>query len=120
VSRVLRVLLSPRWLLRHVLLAAAIAVCWGFGTWQLGRAQDRHSFLNWSYTVEWGLFGAFAVLCWGWFLRDELSSGPGMTKELVPARQSYFPVPLPITEEEDPELAAYNQMLQQLNRKERT
>ncbi|MCW2543953.1 MAG: hypothetical protein JWM40_1505, partial [Frankiales bacterium] len=60
--RVLRLLVSPRWLVRHALLALALAVCVGFGRWQLGRAEDRHSILNWSYTVEWTLFGAFALL----------------------------------------------------------
>ena len=111
----LRLLVSPRWLVRHVLLVGAVTVCWFFGRWQLGRALDRHSVLNWSYAVEWFLFAAFACLCWGWFLRDELRGGPRPEEEppAVPLRQR--PVAPPVTDEEDPELAAYNRMLARLH-----
>ena len=112
----LRVLLSPRWLLRHLLLVAALAICFGFGRWQLHRALDRHSVLNWSYTVEWALFGGFALLCWGWFLRDELRSR-GADPEPEPVAPVYHPVAQPVTDDEDPELAAYNRYLAELNSK---
>ena len=114
----LRVLVSPRWLLRHVLLVGAVYTCWRFGRWQLGRALERHSVLNWSYAVEWGLFAAFAVLCWGWFLRDELRGGPEARPE-PPAEPVYLPQAEPVAEDEDPELAAYNRMLAELSAKER-
>ena len=110
----LRLLLSRRWLFRHVLLVGAVTTCWFFGRWQLGRALDRHSVLNWSYTVEWGLFGAFALLCWGWFLRDEVR---GVERPEPPVRPSYQPVAQPVSDDEDPELAAYNRMLAELNQK---
>ena len=110
----LRLLISPRWLVRHVLLVLAVGACFGFGRWQFHRAVDRHSILNWSYTVEWTLFGLFAVLCWGWFLRDELRGPP--EEEQAPA-QVYQPVAQPVTDEEDPELAAYNRYLAELNAK---
>ena len=110
----LRILLSPRWLVRHVLLVGAIMTCLGFGQWQLGRALERHSILNWSYTVEWGLFGAFAVLCWGWFLRDELRGDP-VHEAAQPAARVFLPFATPVTDEEDPELAAYNRYLADLN-----
>jgi type VI protein secretion system component VasK len=113
---VLRVLLAPRWLVRHVLLAVALVVCWLFGRWQYGRAITRHSVLNWSYTVEWTLFGAFAVLCWGWFLRDELRGEEPVEDEPVAPPQQR--VALPVTDEEDPELAAYNRMLARLHQKD--
>ena len=115
----LRLLVTPRWLLRHVLLLAALAVCFGFGRWQYGRAVHRHSVLNWSYTVEWTLFGAFAVLCWGWFLRDELR-GPEPEDETAEPAPVWHPVAQPVSEDEDPELAAYNRMLAQLNEKGRS
>ncbi len=112
----LRLLVSRRWLVRHVLLVAAVAVCWLFGRWQLGRALDRHSILNWSYTIEWGLFAAFAVLTWGWFLRDELR-GEHEGEPEQPCEAPEPPVVPPVTDEEDPELAAYNRMLAELHRK---
>jgi len=110
-------LFSPRWLVRHVLLAGALAACFGFGRWQLGRAVSRHSVLNWSYTVEWTLFGAFALLCWAWLLRDELRGGPAEQLDTRPP-VVYLPAAQPVTEDEDPELAAYNRYLAQLNSKE--
>jgi hypothetical protein len=116
--RVLRVLFSPRWLVRHVLLLAALATCWGFGRWQLHRALHRHSILNWSYTVEWTLFAGFALLTWGWFLRDELRGGTGATEpDQAPPVVVRQPAAVPVSEDEDPELAAYNQMLAELHRK---
>ena len=93
----LRLLLSPRWLVRHALLVAALVVCWLFARWQYGRAVDRHSVLNWSYTIEWLLFGAFALLSWGWFLRDELR-GPqdDEPEQVAPAQRVVQPVrPVP-------------------------
>jgi cytochrome oxidase assembly protein ShyY1 len=107
-------LLKPRWILRHVLLVGALVTCWYLGRWQLGRALDRDSILNWSYAIEWFLFAAFAVLCWGWFLRDELR---GPAEEEAPVVHIEQPKAQPVTDEEDPELAAYNRMLADLHRK---
>ena len=112
----LRLLLSPRWLVRHVLLVVVVSACVGFGRWQYGRAVSRHSILNWSYTVEWTLFGAFALLAWGWLLRDDLRGGPAPEAPVAP--RVYLPVAPPVTDDEDPELAAYNRMLAQLNTKD--
>jgi hypothetical protein len=114
VPPVLRLLVSPRWLVRHVLLAVALGACYGFGRWQYGRAVDRHSILNWSYTIEWTLFGLFALLCWGWFLRDELRGGPHEPEVASPPVQ-YQPVAQQVSDAEDPELAAYNRYLAELN-----
>src|SRR3954471_9086970 len=84
----LRVLLSPRWLARHLLLAVALTTCFLFGRWQLGRAEDRHSVLNWSYAIEWTLFGGFALVWWGWHLRDDLR---GLVPPCRPARRPGAP-----------------------------
>jgi hypothetical protein len=115
---VVRLLATPRWLLRHFLLVVAVGACFGFGRWQYGRAVQRHSILNWSYTVEWTLFGLFAVLCWAWVLRDDLRGGPVEPVLAAPARV-YQPVALVVTDEEDPELAAYNRYLAHLDKKAR-
>ena len=108
-------LLKPRWLFRHLLLVLSLVTCFIAGRWQYHRAVERHSVLNWSYTIEWTLFGAFAVLCWGWFLRDELRGEP--PPEKVPPVAVRQRVAQPVTDEEDPELAAYNRMLAELDRK---
>jgi len=114
--RVMRLLLAPRWLLRHLLLLASVIGCYLGASWQLERALARDSILNWSYTVEWCLFGGFAVLCWGWFLRDELRGPEPVEEQPLP---SYQPVVVAVSEDEDPELAAYNRYLAQLDSKGR-
>lgn len=114
----LRLLITPRWLLRHVLLVVGVGTCFGFGRWQLGRAVDRHSILNWSYAIEWTLFALFCVLTWGWFLRDEARGGT--TRNAEPPAPVYRPVAPQVTDEEDPELAAYNRYLAELNNKGRS
>jgi len=112
---VLRIVLSPRWLWRHVLLVVAVTTCLLFGRWQLGRAVDRHSVLNWSYAIEWALFALFAVVCWGWYLRDEIRGGAAAWAE-EPAPRVYLPTAVPVTDDEDPELAAYNRYLASLHK----
>lgn len=107
-------LLQPRWLVRHVLLVASLVVCFLGARWQLRRALERDSILNWSYTVEWCLFGAFALLCWGWFLRDELR---GVDPDEPEPPASYQPQAVAVSDEEDPELAAYNRYLAELDSK---
>jgi hypothetical protein len=113
---VLRVVLSPRWLWRHVLLVVAVGTCFVFGRWQLGRAVDRHSVLNWSYAIEWALFAVFALVCWGWYLRDDLRGGAAARPEEPPG-PVYLPQATPVTDDEDPELAEYNRYLASLNEK---
>ena len=111
----LRLLLSPRWLFRHVLMVALVAGCLAASRWQYGRAVERHSIQNWSYTVEWVLFGGFVVLGWAWFLRDELRERSGAAP-VARVRETPLPVVAvaATTEDEDPELAAYNRYLAEL------
>ncbi len=110
----LRLLVTPRWLARHVLALLLVAGCLVAARWQLGRALSRHSVLNWSYVIEWSLFAGFVVLCWGWYLRDDLR-GPVHDDDLVPAPVDALPEPVPVSAEEDPELAAYNAYLAELH-----
>jgi len=109
------VLLSPKWLARHVLLAVALTTCFFFARWQLGRAEDRHSVLNWSYAIEWTLFAVFALVCWGWYLRDDLRGGADARPQ-EPAAPVYLPQAAPVSADEDPELAEYNRYLASLNK----
>ena len=118
----LRLLVSPRWLLRHVLALALIVGCCVAARWQFLRALHRHSLLNWSYTLEWSLFAGFVVLCWGWFLRDELRGPEPEPAATVPAPAvPFLPAPpSPGTDPaDDPELAAYNAYLAGLDARAR-
>jgi hypothetical protein len=62
---VVRLLLSPKWLLRHVLLVAAVIACIRLGMWQWGRSQSQSGTMqNLGYSLEWPLIAAFFVLVW--------------------------------------------------------
>jgi hypothetical protein len=54
------------------------------------------------------------VLCWGWSLRDDLRGPEPEPQQVVPKQR----VAQPVTDEEDPELAAYNRMLARLHEKD--
>src|SRR5687767_1350432 len=108
-------LLQPRWLVRHVLLIGSLTGCFLGARWQLGRALERDSVLNWLYTTQWVLFGLFALLCWGWFLRDERRDP--LDEPAVEPPVVYQPRAVPVSDEEDPELAAYNRYLADLDAK---
>jgi DNA-binding transcriptional regulator of glucitol operon len=141
---VFRSLLTPRWLLLHVLfLAAAIASIF-LAVWQWDRAHEAGgSFQNLGYALQWPVFGAFAVFLWVKLMRMELtdtdtqpqtdSAEPPATandeQEQQEPEQAAEPAPRPkrkrplvpppappVDADEDPELAAYNAYLAELNK----
>jgi cytochrome oxidase assembly protein ShyY1 len=110
---VLRRLLTPRWLLGLLLTLLGAAGMVRLGMWQLGRGEQRHSLQNYSYAVEWVLFAAFTVFCFGKLLRDE-----GREQQASEADEPSVVVPPPAfapQAEDDAELAAYNAYLARLN-----
>lgn len=111
VDHVLRRLFTPRWLLGLLATLAAAAVMIRLGMWQLGEGKSRGSLQNYSYAVEWVLFAAFTVFCFGKLLRDD-----GQEAEAdAPVPAAVVPPPLPVQEPMDDELAAYNDYLARLN-----
>jgi DNA-binding transcriptional regulator of glucitol operon len=63
--------LAPRWLLGHLLIAAAIATMILLGRWQLDVSNARHFDLqNSGYAVQWWAFAVFTVVLWVRVLRD--------------------------------------------------
>jgi DNA-binding transcriptional regulator of glucitol operon len=116
VDRVLRRLLTPRWLLGLLLTVLGSAVMVRLGMWQLGRGEARHSLQNYSYALEWVLFAAFTVFCFVKLLRDD---GTEEDDEDISA-SVVIPRPAPAAPEpEDEELAAYNAYLARLNAEHR-
>jgi cytochrome oxidase assembly protein ShyY1 len=110
---VFRRLFTPRWLLGLLLTLAGAAGMVRLGMWQLGRGEQRHSLQNYSYAVEWVLFAAFTVFCFGKLLRDE---GRDVDEpDAVSAAVVVPPPALPVDEPADDELAAYNAYLARLN-----
>jgi hypothetical protein len=71
---VLRLVLSPRWILWHVLTLSAMVTCGLLSAWQWSRAGSAMgSALNVGYGLQWPLFAVFFAVMWWRFLRMELA-----------------------------------------------
>jgi DNA-binding transcriptional regulator of glucitol operon len=118
---------SPAWIARHV--TALVLVC-GFlalGWWQLGRATGGNT-LSWAYALEWPVFACFVVFLWTREVQHERArrtAAPPAAPEPPerPVRRPGDPVTIgrpvrvpvrtvtPAADEDDPQLAAYNDYL---------
>lgn len=131
----LRSLLTTRWLLLHALFLVAFIATGFLTVWQWDRAHEAGgSFQNLGYALQWPLFGAFTIFLWVRMIRMDLRSdadeptgdnepdtcasaadqhrGRHVNRPLVPPPAS------PVDADEDPELAAYNRYLADLNASE--
>ncbi|SHF28801.1 hypothetical protein [Streptoalloteichus hindustanus] len=67
-----RYLFTPRWLVLHVLLVAAVITCLALGTWQWDRARSAGGSLqNYGYALQWPSFAVFFVYMWWRMMRME-------------------------------------------------
>jgi len=116
-----RRLLAPKWLAWHA-LALVVAVAFvRLGLWQWDRAVATRSPQNMGYALQWPAFALFAIAMWWRVVRDAVRP-PGdrpPRREHHRHRSHRRPLPepapaLPVTDEEDPELAAYNRYLAEL------
>jgi DNA-binding transcriptional regulator of glucitol operon len=112
----MRQLLAPKWLAWHAFAVVATLVMLRLGLWQWHRSHATHSAQNLGYALQWPAFAVFGIVVWFRVCRDAVK-GPPEAKP-VPARKPR-PEPaaavVPVTDEEDPELAAYNRFLARLN-----
>ncbi|NHD18685.1 MULTISPECIES: hypothetical protein [unclassified Actinopolyspora] len=127
-------LVSPRWVLLHLVFLAAVVAAGWLGWWQWERAHEAGgSFQNLGYALQWPLFGGFALFLWYQVVRALNGTEPheeaepvgesaapeetdSSTSERSRSRRSPVPPPAPpVTEEEDPQLAEYNRYLAELN-----
>jgi hypothetical protein len=133
-GRVLRLLFSPRWIMWHLLTLGAMVTCGLLSAWQWGRAESATgSLLNVGYGLQWPLFAVFFGVMWFRMLRLEVRRLNGEQPEVAPPPpapappEPKGPSPFtpraatvePITDETDPELAAYNRMLNALAEQDR-
>ena len=125
-------MLSPRWILWHLLTLCAVAACLWLAAWQWGRAGSAMgSALNVGYGLQWPLFAVFFAVMWWRFLRMEIrqleperSPPPQCAPVRAPLHgpNPFEPGPFgpkpasarPAAIDEDSSLAAYNRMLAQL------
>jgi len=112
----MRRLLAPRWLAWHVFALAATLVMLRLGLWQWHRSEVTHSAQNLGYALQWPAFAVFALVVWFRVCRDAVK-GPPEAKPVRARTPGARPAAavVPVTEKEDPELAAYNRYLARLN-----
>jgi DNA-binding transcriptional regulator of glucitol operon len=114
-----RRLLAPKWLAWHAFALVATYVMLRLGLWQWHRAHATHSAQNMGYALQWPAFAVFGLVVWFRVCRDAVHppEPPEPTKD--ESRRVRAPQPaaqvVPVSEDEDPELAAYNRYLAELN-----
>ena len=125
------VVFSGRWLFWHALTIVVVVGCVWLGRWQWDRAGAADGSLqNFGYALQWPLFALFFLFMWWRMLRLDIRAARDgepadqPVEQHVPAlvprsdSQAASTAPAPVTDDEDPELAAYNRMLAELARRD--
>jgi DNA-binding transcriptional regulator of glucitol operon len=114
VGGVYRRLLTPAWVLLHLVVVALFVATFFLGHWQLSKAEAGGGPVNWSYALQWPLYGFMGVWFYARMLRDELNRDPDADE---PGTEVVLYQRPRIDTTGDPELAAYNAYLAELNAK---
>jgi len=117
---------SPSWIARHVVATVLTLGFLALGWWQYHRAADGNV-LSWGYAFEWPVFAAFVVFLWIREVQHEHRTRRAPADQVTPEtpapeRRAGGPVtvgrpvrvptrPAAAVEDDDPELAAYNDYL---------
>jgi DNA-binding transcriptional regulator of glucitol operon len=105
-------LLTPKWLLLHLLVAVLFVATFFLGYWQLTKAEAGGGAVNWSYALQWPLYGFMGLWFYLRMVRIELHRDPD--DDAPGAAVVLYQRPR-IDTSGDPELAAYNAYLAELN-----
>ena len=103
----------------HALVLFAVAGFLTLGWWQAIRAGEGNP-RSYGYAAEWPTFAIIVIFLWIRAMRMELKN-PDAHEPTTPAVTPPVPAQLeigPTTDEQDPELAAYNNYLADLNRRD--
>jgi DNA-binding transcriptional regulator of glucitol operon len=105
-----------------LLCVLSLVACIGLAVWQWQRFENGGTWQNLGYVLQWPLFGLFPAFMF-WRMRKlraqprESTPPPAATRtesHLAPPAEPDKPV-VRQDHEDDPELAAYNRYLAQLN-----
>ena len=81
-----QLILSPRWILWHVLTLGAMTTCGLLAAWQWGRAgSSMGSALNVGYGLQWPIFALFFGYMWFRFLRMAVADPEAWVRALQDA-----------------------------------
>ena len=69
-------LLTPKWLLLHVLVAVLFVATFFLGYWQLTKAEAGGGAVNWSYALQWPLYGFMGLWFYIRMVRDRAAPRP--------------------------------------------
>ena len=105
-------LLTPKWVLLHLLVVALFVATFFLGYWQLSKAASGGGAVNWSYALQWPLYGFMGLWFYARMLRIELHRDPDADQ---PGNAVVLYQRPRIDTSGDPELAAYNAYLAELN-----
>jgi DNA-binding transcriptional regulator of glucitol operon len=111
---VYRRLLTRNWVLLHLVVAALFVGTFFLGNWQLSKAEAGGGAVNWSYALQWPLYGFMGLWFYVRMCRDELNRDPDADEPGTAVVLYQRPR---IDTTGDPELAAYNAYLAELNAK---
>jgi DNA-binding transcriptional regulator of glucitol operon len=109
---------KPKWLLLHALVLVVAGVMLRLGSWQWDRAGDSGRVQNYAYALQWLLFAAFTVVAYVKLARDEVVP-PAEEDDAPRADLPLRSQPTAVADEDDPELAAYNAYLRELDERAR-
>ena len=105
-------LLTPKWVLLHLVVAALFVATFFLGYWQLSKAEAGGGAVNWSYALQWPLYGFMGLWFYVRMCREEVNRDPD---EDEPGSDLVLYQRPRIDTTGDPELAAYNAYLAELN-----
>lgn len=114
----MRMLVTPKWLFGHVVVAFLFLACLWLGRWQLLRFEAATGGpQNLAYAVQWPVFAVFGLWFWSRVLRDALGQRERPVRRRVEQEDAAQDVHAVIVADEaaDPTLAAYNRYLGSLH-----
>lgn len=121
----MRRVLTPGWVLCHLVTVVLVCGMLGLAAWQYFRAAGGNA-MSWGYFLQWPVFAGFAVYIWWREVRRVLRGHDGdrpdgaaphgdapagadstVRRPVITRR----PAPVGADDHDDPELAAYNEYL---------